>query len=57
MWGRPSSAPAFLIISSAAVTTLFLRARGMLYELLVLSGWPGSGCLPEGVHCVQRLTS
>ena len=57
MWGRPSSAPAFLIISGASVTTLFLHVQGVLYELLVLSGWPGGGCLPAGVHCVQRLTS
>ena len=43
-----------MIISGAAVTTLFLRARGVLYELWVLSGRPGGGCLPAGVHCVQR---
>ena len=47
----------FLIISGAAVTTLFLRVQCVLYELWVLSGWPGSGYLPAGVHCVQRLTS
>ena len=42
----------FLIISGAAVTTLFLRAPVVLYELWVLSGRPGGGCLPAGVHCV-----
>ena len=26
-------------------------------ELWVLSGRPGGGCLPAGVHCVQRLTN
>ena len=32
--------------------------RGVvLYELWVLSGRPDGGCLPAGVHCVQRLTS
>ena len=47
----------FLIISGAAITTLFLHAQVVLYELWVLSGRPGGGCLPAGVHCVQRLTS